>query len=494
MKQVFKATVILGGATMIATCVRVVNTKFIAIYLGPIGVGVFYQLVFFAQAMYMLTCFGTRMGVTKYLSELKSQQNYDAIRIIVRTCIVFLLILSFPVSLAVYIYAGVISRFLFDTSQYAHYIRFIALAIPIGTLMDFSQGILYGLRMVNRIALYNASESVFNAMALIPLIYFLGLKGAVTSIYTTYSIQLILLIIIIKRYSPVSISFNVFKWAQVNFRAISKVIRYGAVTLVITFSRELVLTILFRRFIILNLGIEANGIYSPAFGISYQLWLLVAFAVYAYSFSRISEAKDNAEIQMEVNNSVRTILLLMGPVIFILIGFRRQIVLLLYTAEFLPVTAVMPVQFIGDFFKLLVLSISLPIHARAHLKAMLFFEVGIYILFYFTAQSLISSMGLLGASWSYLILYLVYFIVVTPYVMKKFHFRLERKNVWIVVTSFLLLLTGCYLDLSFFRMVFVSIIILALWAGITLTRGEWKFGLEKSKEYIGKAGQYLKLS
>ncbi len=494
MKQVFKATVILGGATLIATFVRVVNTKFIAIFLGPVGVGVFYQIVYFAQTMYMLTCFGTRMGVTKYLSESKSQQDHDAVRTIVLTCIVFLLMISIPISFAVLIYAGAISRFLFDTPQYATYIRFVALAIPIGTLMDFSQGILYGLRMVNRIALYNATECIFNAMVLLPLIYFLGLKGAVTSIYTTYTIQFILLIIIIKRYSPIPISFNIFKWARIKFSSIGKVIHYGVVTLVITFSREIVLTILFRRLIIVNLGIEANGIYAPAFGISYQLWLLVVFAVYAYTFSRISEAKDNAEIQMEVNNSVRSILLLMGPVIFILIGFREQIVLLLYTYEFLPVVDVMPIQFIGDFFKLLVISISLPIHARAHLKAMLIFELGMYLFFYLTAQSLIPSMGLMGASWAYLLLYLVYFIVVTPYIMKKFHFRLEKINVWIMVTTFMLLLTGYYLDLSFFRTVLASIISLAVWAGITLTREEWKFGLEKSKEYIGKAGQYLKLS
>jgi O-antigen/teichoic acid export membrane protein len=494
MKRLFKATVILGSATIIANFVKIVNTKFLAIFLGPSGVGVFYQLVFFMQLAYLFTCFGTRMGVTKYLSELKTRQDHESIQVIVLTCIVFLLFFSFLTSTTAFLYAGAVSRFLFGTAEYANYIQIIVFAIPIGVLMDFGQGILFGFRMVNSIAAYNLSESILCAAVFLPLIYFLGLDGAIVSIITTYSIQLFLVIYIIKRYSAIPISFNIFKRVLIKFPAITKVIRYGAVSLIITFARDLSLTILFRKLIISHLGIEANGIYAPAFGISFQIWLLVAVAMYAYSFSRISEAKDNAEICMEVNHLIRTVLLIVGPIIFILIGFRSQVILLLYTGKFLPVTKIMPIQFLGDFFKLLVLSISLPIHARADLKAMFFYEIGIYLFFYLTAYTLIPSMGLMGTGWSYFLMYLVYFIVVTPYVVKKFHLRLERKNIWMMITSFLLLLIGSQLKMNLSGMFFVSIVLLAAWAVLSLTREEWEFGWRKSKEYLGKATQFLKSS
>lgn len=493
MKRLFKATVILGGATVIATLVKIVNTKVLAIFLGPSGVGVFYQLVFFMQLMYIFTCFGIRMGVTKYLSELKAKKEHEGIRVIVLTCIAFLLIFSFLTSSMAFINAEIISEFLLGTSEYAHYVKIVALAIPVGVLMDFSQGILFGFRMVNSIAAFNIAESILCAMVFLPLVYFLGLDGATFSVITTYFIQLALLVFILKRYSEVPLSFNIFEWAKVKFSSIFHVIRYGAVNLIITLARDLALTVLFRRLIIFHLGIEANGIYSPAFGISIQLYLLVAVAMYGYSFSRISEAKDKSEIIQEVNHLIRTVLLIMGPVIFVLIGFRREIVLLLYTDKFLQVTPIMPIQYLGDFFKLLVLAISLPIHARADLKAMFFFEIGIYVTFYLLARTLIPTMGLMGTGWAYLLMYLIYFIVVTPYVMKKFHLKLEGKNIWIILTSFLLILAGSQLNLGLSGMIPATIVLLGVWAGVTLTREEWAFGLEKSKEYLGRAAQFARL-
>lgn len=492
MKQLLKATAILGSATVIATCLKIVTTKFLAVFIGPLGIGVFYQMVYFVQLMDMFTCFGMRMGVTKYLSEFRTKQDDQGIRVLVLTCMVSLLLFSIFSSLTAYIFAATISRFLFGTSQYAHYVRFVVLAVPVGVLMELNQGILFGFRMVKPIAAFKIAESVLTAAVFLPLIYYLGLSGAMIGIITTLSIQFALSILLLKRYSPIPLSFNIFKWTLIKFRSISKVIQYGSVTLIITFFRDLILTIFFRRLIILHLGIEANGIYSPAYGFSLQMVLLVSTAVYAYSFSKISEAKEISEISSQVNELIRTLLLIMTPVIFLLIGFRKQLILLMYTDKFLPVTQVLPVQFIGDFFKLLVWAISLPIHARADLKGMLCFEIGIYIFFYLTARSLIPSMGLMGAGWSYLLLYLVYFVAVTPYVIKRFDLKFERKNLWIIGTSFSLLLIGCQLKMGIPGMIFSSVVLLSVWAGLTLTRGEWKFGLEKSREYAGKVTQYLK--
>jgi PST family polysaccharide transporter len=486
MKKVFKATVILGGATVIGTFVKIVNTKVIAVFLGPAGVGIFYQLVFFGQLMYLSTSFGTKMGVAKYLSELRARDDHKGIRDIYRACNVSLVLLSILTSTLAFIFAGDISLFLFGTPQYTRYVRFVTVAVPLGVLMDFNHGVLYGFRMVNSIAAFNVTESVLTAAVFLPLVYFLGLNGAIVGIFTTYCIQLALLIFIIKRHSPVSLFLKFFKWAKIKFQSMTKVVRYGSVNLVITFFRDLVLTILFRRLIILHLGIEANGIYAPAYGISLQIFFLIQTAINAYSFSRISEVQDTAEISREVNHLIRTLLLIMVPIIFILIGFRRQVILLLYTDKFLPITAIMPVQFIGDFFKVLVLAISLPIHARADLKGMLSFETGIYLFFYLAARILIPSMGLAGTGWSYLSMYIIYFLVVTPYVVKKFHLRIEGKNIWIMLTSILLLLAGSSLKMSFSGTVLAGFVLLAVWAGVSLTREEWRFGLEKSREYIAR--------
>jgi O-antigen/teichoic acid export membrane protein len=477
MKQLVKASAMLGTAQVLALFFKLINTKFLAIFLGPYGVGVFNQIVFFYVWVMLIASLGTKQGIIKYISEYNADKRYEEIKETVITLRVILLGFSLIVALVLYLCAQQISSLLFGSTEYTNLVALISFAMPQAILMDFYSSLVYGFRPIKQISLFMISEAGVGVLILVPLVYFWGLKGAVFDIMILALCQLVIIWWIYRKHCPVRETIRDIKLFAL--RSVYKVINYGLVYLVIQIVQYLVLTILFRRLIITQLGIEANGIYSPAYGLSLQSFFLIYFTIYIYSFTKISEAKQLDEITSEVNKLLRIALLVMTPVLFVLISYRKWLILLLYTEKFLEVTQIMPVQFLGDFFRVISLAIALPIFARANLKAMLAFDISIHFIFYGIACISVPKYGLPGAAFSYLALYVLYFIVVLPYMRNYINFRFEKANYLLMGVSFLVLITAGILDFSLGYLIMVTVFLLGAWSLVVLTKDEKRYVREK---------------
>ena len=91
MKQLVKASVILLIAQVCAMAFKLVNTKFLAVFLEPFGLGIFNQIAFFYNWIRIVTTLGTRQGVTKYVSEYYANGKDEEIKSIIVTlfCLLF---------------------------------------------------------------------------------------------------------------------------------------------------------------------------------------------------------------------------------------------------------------------------------------------------------------------------------------------------------------------------------------------------------------------
>jgi O-antigen/teichoic acid export membrane protein len=485
MKQLVKASVMLGVAQAVALVFKLVNTKFLAVFLEPYGVGVFNQLVFFHLWIILLTALGTGQGIVKYVSEYNADGKYEEIRKIVVTLGVLLFSLSLVVALAIYLFADRISFLLFGNTEYTNLISLLPFAIPQAILMGFYFCLVQGFRPIKQLSLFMVAQAGIGVLILIPLVYFWNLRGAVFNIIMVGLGELAMIRWIYHRYCPVKVSLRDFKLFE--FKSVYQVINYGMVHLIVYVVQYLVLTILFRRLIITRLGIEANGVYSPAYGLSYQSMLLIHYTIHIYSFTKISEAKQLSEVNAEVNNLLRTALLIMTPVLFVLIGYREWLILLLYTDKFLAVTRIMPVQFMGDFFRVIGLAVALPIFARANLKAMLAFDASIHLVFYGIAYLMIPKYGLLGAAASYLMMYLLYLMAVFPYMRSYIKFRFEKNNCLLMGFSFLTLIVASTLKLSLGYLIMTTVVVLGAWSLVVLTKAEKRYVREKVADIWFKA-------
>ncbi len=477
MKELVKASAVLAIAQVAALLIKLVNTKVLAVLLGPYGVGIYNQIGFFFVWMLVFVALGTRQGIIKYVSEHKAKGNYEEIKKIVVTLGIVLVSFSLVITVLSFLFADHISFLLFGSAEYSNLITIVTLAIPQGILMGFYYSLVQGVRPIKQISFIMLSEAVLGFVFLIPMVYFWGVKGAVGSFILIGLCQLGVVWWIYHKQSPVKVTLLDFKLFEL--KSIYEVINYGFIHLIVQVVQYLVITILFRRLIITSLGIEANGIYSPAYGLASQAVLLVKFTVYIYSFSIISEAKELWEISNEVNNLLRVSLLIMTPVFYILISYRKWLVLFLYTDKFLPVTSIMPLQFIGDFFKVIGLAFALPIFARAKLKAMLGFDVISHFIFYLIASVAVPIYGLLGAAGSYTAMYVLYALAVLPYIRRHVNFEFEKINYLLMGLSLLILIIASKLNLSFQYSIVTTVVILGAWCMIVLTEKEKRYAVDK---------------
>jgi len=169
----------------------------------------------------------------------------------------------------------------------------------------------------------------------------------------------------------------------------------------------------------------------------------------------------------------------MSPIFFILTSYRRWVVLFLYSPKFLPVISILPFQFLGDIFKIMGWTVALPLSARAYLKAMLGFEVGTSVVFYLMAHFLIPTYGLRGAAFSYLLMYLLHFTVVSPYMHRLIGFRFEKANYPLIIGAILLLISGAFLDITPGYQIPLTLIIITCWISFVLKKHEKKYLKEK---------------
>ena len=480
MKQLARASIFLFAAQAIALVLKMIGTKFLAIYIGPSGLSVVNQLIFFYVWLVNFGTFGVTGGLTKYISEYYGQGNIEGIKKLLVTSILILTGGSLCLVAASLALSSQISYFLLNTTEYASLVVLICLLLPINILVETLASLIYGYSLVKQMGLFIIFSAVVEIASLIPLIRYFGIKGPILTSWIVISSQLAIAFFFYHHYAPVKVGIKNYTRKFFELKTSRKVFHYGFVAMLILLIKNLFFTIVFRKLIITFCGIEQNGIYSPAFGFSTQMFFLISTTVYGYSLPRISAAKTEAEISTEVNQLLRGTIFLMFPSLFCLISYRTLIINILYTSQFLPVINVMPVQFIGDFFKVIVIAVSLPLFARADLKAMFGYEVGMGVLFYFLAHFMVSHYALDGAAWAYFILYFIYLGLVFPYVRRRFGVRINKQNLLLLAVSLIMLICSRWLPQDLLLLIPLSIFMLTAWAALVLNTDERRYVMDKA--------------
>src|SRR5205085_11250121 len=115
----FAATLVMGTASVVSALVGLVNSKILALYVGPVGIGVLAQLVNFNVLVIGLASLGLGDGIIKYVSEWQSGDEWDRLRSFLATVLFTLAVVSVLMSAVLAVFAPDISALLFDSRDYA---------------------------------------------------------------------------------------------------------------------------------------------------------------------------------------------------------------------------------------------------------------------------------------------------------------------------------------------------------------------------------------
>jgi PST family polysaccharide transporter len=411
---------------------HLVQVKILAVLLGPKGVGTLAILNQFHVVVMTITGLGLSNGIIKYVASYESEGNHAAAKKVYVNSFQIVILVAASAFVLCFLLSSNMSNWILGDSNYSYFVIIYALSLPLAVFPVIASSVLRGLKKINSLAKINILKSFISLLLIIPIVYFFRLEGAAFSVLIITTVHLFLTKFYLKKEKK---NYHVIDWQALDSSILKKLFPYGFASL-LTGATYYFSHLLLKMIIVHTLGIKMTGIYQPIWALTMTYPAMVLTSMSAYSFSRLCELPTNKDIVEELNGIIRVTLLLIVPVMFFLLVGRRAIIQILYSSDFLEAIEYMPVQILGDFFRVLVWTIGMFLLPTKRIQAFIWLGVLPDALLVILAAILVGQYKLHGIVAGFSICYLLTFLIYYLYSQKTIGFRLWRRNVKLIVASF----------------------------------------------------------
>lgn len=333
-RSILKSTSLIGGASVLNILISMVRTKFVAVLLGPSGVGL---LSMYSQIIALITTM-TGMGIgnsgVRQVAEAVGSNDDERIA---RTVITLRRVAWLTGGLGLLVMAAFclpLSQITFGSSDYAWPIATLGVTL-FATAITVGQGcIINGTRRIGDLAKISVIGATNGTLISIPCFYLWGQAGIVPSLVLSALAALATSWWFARRVPVKSISLA---WRDSVCEArqlLSLGVSFMGAGLVLALSNYLIRVVMLQQF-----GLADVGIYQAAFNLSGILVGFVLGAMGADYYPRLTAvANDNARVHRMVNEQSQISILLALPGLVAMMIFAPTIINVFYAESF--VTAV----------------------------------------------------------------------------------------------------------------------------------------------------------
>jgi O-antigen/teichoic acid export membrane protein len=417
-RQIMKATSIFGGVQMINIIISIIRSKFIAVLLGPLGLGIVGLLTSTTGLITNLTNFGLGTSSVKDIAVAFGTGNVTRVSIVVTVFRRLVWITGMLGLILTITLSPLLSQLTFGNEDYTWAFIFISITLLVNQISTGQNVLLQGMRKISYLAKSTMIGSLIGLLTSIPLYYLYGIKGIVPAL-------------IVSSFTAFFISWYFANKLNLKPIYVSKLrtIAEGKGMLKMGFmiSMSGLITVfasyIVRIFISNTGGVEQVGLYNAGFIIINSYVGLIFSAMSTDYYPRLSSVAHSNEKSKEViNQQAEIALLILAPIIMFFLVFINWMVILLYSTQFIPVNEMILYAALGMFFKAASWSIAFIFLAKGASK--LFFWNELIANIYTLALNLIGYklLGLTGLGMSFLLAYFLYLIQVFVVSRAKYDF------------------------------------------------------------------------
>lgn len=417
-RQIMKATSIFGGVQIFQIFIKIVKSKFVAVLLGPEGIGIVGLLNATIGLVGGLTNFALGSSAIKNVAEAHAtgnQKSVDKIVGVLRRLVWITGTLGALIALGL---SKWLSLLTFGNKDYTLAFVWISITLLFSQLSTGQLVILQGMRKLKYLASANLAGSILGLIITVPLYYIWGINGIVPAIIIVSLASLTISLYFSRKIKiqPIKISLKETINEGKNMLTMGLVISLSSIASIGS-------SYIIRAFIGNTGGISEVGIFIAGFSIIGTYVGLVFTAMATDYYPRLSAvAHSNEECKQTINQQAEIAILILAPIIVIFIVFIRWVIILLYSNMFIDVIDMVQWAMLGIFFKAASWSIAFILLAKGASKLFLINELiaKIYLLcfnilgYYFW--------GLTGLGVSFMIGYIIYFIQVFILSKVKYNF------------------------------------------------------------------------
>jgi len=430
-RSIAKAIGLFGGVKVFEVLINIVRSKIMAIFLGTSGMGVYGLITSTMGFVSSLTGFGLHTSGVRDVSKSVSSGNQAKVNYTVSVLRVLVLGTGLLGFAFLFFFSNRISIWSFGSSDYSWCFKTVAISLFVDQIVIGHTVLMQGTFHYKYLAKSTLIGLVVGLIVTIPLYYYLRVKGIAFVIVIASVTRLLL-----TSYYSHKIEFERVKLSP------PELIRDGGAMLKLGFAIALSGGVtqgshyLLRSYISNYGNLSDVGLYTAGIAIatSYIGVVLTAMGT-DYSPRLASVSDDRVLFSKTINNQIEILITLLVPLIALFIVFIREVVIILYTSDFLPISGMIEWIMLGMFFRALSFCLSYAIVAKAESRVFFINELvtNVYSLVFSIIGYRIASF--LGMGIAYTITYLLYSLQVTIVCRKRFAFEMEKHVLVFILIS-----------------------------------------------------------
>ena len=456
-RQIMKATSLFGGVQVFNIAISIIRSKFIAVLLGPAGMGIMGLLTSTIGLIGSVTNFGLSISAVKDIATANStgdNRQISLISSVLQRLVWITGILGMSVTI---ILSPWLSQLTFGNSDYTLAFIWISITLLFTQLSSGQLVILQGLRKLQLLAKANMFGSTLGLLVTLPLYYIWGIDGIVPGIIGTAIVTLLLTCL----YSRTIVIESINVPFNQTYSEGKNMLRMG---FLISLSGLLSIgaSYLVRIFINRTGGVEQVGLYTAGFAIINTYVGLIFNAMGTDYYPRLSAIAHNNQLcKKSINQQTEIAILILAPILIIFLIFINWIVIILYTNRFIAINGMIYWAALGMFFKAITWAIGYILLAKSASKIFLLTELiaNVYLLIFNILGY--KYFGLEGLGFSFLISYMFSLVQVFFIAKIKYQFSFDRALIKIFTIQFGLAIIS-FIAVKYFSQPYPYIIGLAL--------------------------------
>ena len=418
-RSIVKATGVFGTMQVFRTIISVISSKFVAVYLGPIGFGLLSLLNNAVNIIVAITNFEFLTVATREVALVSNSdddsQLYKTITLLQRMAVVIGVLGAIVSSL----FSKILSVMTFGNPDKQHWFIIVSFYLLITSFSNARMAILQGVNNIKTLALCNIASAFITAVGSVIIYYFLRIEGIIWVMLYSSVVVFLVTLYFTRQYT--------FKFNTLGFKDFydtsSPIFKFG-----FFMSVNLILGQICN--FVIKLYLNDSGASSQVLGY-YEVstvilinYLGLIFHAMSYDFypKLTSVSSDNEKVKLLVNNQIEIALILVTPAIIFLYLAAPFLIKLLYTKDFLNTFLILKIALFSVILKAIIFPLGYIVLVKGDKK--LFFKQALFSDFLNLVFSIVlyKYYGLLGLGIAYFLNYTIYAVYVYKMVNKQYGF------------------------------------------------------------------------
>ena len=472
MRRLIRSTALLGIGSAATVVAAILRSKVLATLLGPQGTGLLAQLSTLTAVLVPLATLGLGNGVTAMIATARARGDALLVKRVRSTALTLSTIVGLGFALLAALASPWLADALFHDRTKAWVVLAGALTVPLSAIASLRVSILQGYEAVKSMAKLNAIIAAATIVTIAPLAWFFGLQGAVAHLIVVAAIYVIVSGRMVAEQAG-RFEAGELPRPRMDRALLRPLLRYGSSALLVGLSSTLTLLIL-RSALVSKLGLGPNGIYQVCVGISGLYMPLILNSITAIVWPQIAGHATDQETNVTMREALRLAVLLQSLAAGAMLAMAPLWIPIFYSGKFLPALDLLPIQFLGDYFRSVAWICGIWLVPKNRLRPWVLFDLVYGVAMLITFWLLVDRVGLRSIVIAYVVAHVSHALLHYALARRTLGFCLGPDNRRLLLASLLLFAGFTAFMPRTLPGAGLGVLALAAWAALVVRPREWR--------------------